>query len=48
MLSDLCPDLASVASMTQSGDGREVLRGYLGEEVGRGVEEFWGEEWVLE
>ncbi|MCJ1358626.1 MAG: hypothetical protein MMC33_008626 [Icmadophila ericetorum] len=48
VLSDICPDLASVALMTQSAGGRVVLREYLGEDVVRGVQDFWGEEWVLD
>ena len=34
--------------MTQTEEGRKVIRDFVGDSDSKGIEEFWGEEWAYE
>ncbi|MCJ1239473.1 hypothetical protein MMC14_007469 [Varicellaria rhodocarpa] len=46
VLSDLCQSIKDIAVLAGKED--DVLESYLGREEGKGIREFWGEEWVFE
>ena len=48
VLSDVCHSLSEVAAMTQTEEGRKIIRDYVGDSHSKSIEEFWGDEWVYE
>ena len=48
VVGDLCHSLREVIEITETEEGRKILRGYVGERQARGMREFWEDEWLCE
>lgn len=48
VVGDLCHSLREVVEMVETKEGREVLKGYVGDRVAREMWEFWEDEYMCE